>query len=424
MNKIKISKLKNKLPLIVIPMLGTKTVTVLVVVKTGSKNEAKADSGLSHFVEHMFFKGTARRPNTLTLASELDALGGEYNAFTGKDYTGYFVKTEAHKLSEALDLLSDMLINSKFEAEEIEREKGVIIEEINMYEDNPMAQMEDVFEELLYGDTPAGRYTIGTKENVNSFKREDFKRYLKTQYGVNSTFVIVAGNVKLDQVAKSANKLFKDCPVNKFRSKAKLVEKQNAPALKIKIKAIDQSHLSLGVRTFPMGHKDEFAVKILAVILGGSMSSRLFIELRERRGLAYYVRTRNEQYTDSGYLVTQAGVPKDKVEESARLIVEAYQKMVDEDVTIAELKRAKDLYSGRLAIQLEASDDVANWYAGRAVMERALVSPEEFLQKIKAVTISDIRRVAKNIFVEKNLNLAVIGSQADAKKLQAALKIK
>ncbi len=424
MNKIKISKLKNKLPLIVIPMMGTKTVTVLVVVKTGSKNESKADSGLSHFVEHMFFKGTKIRPNTLALASELDALGGEYNAFTGKEYTGYFVKAEAHKLPEALDILSDMLINSNFEPEEIEREKGVIIEEINMYEDNPRAQIEDIFEELLYGDTPAGRYTIGTKGTVSSFKQVDFKRYLKTQYGVNSTFVIVAGNIKFDQVTKSVNKLFKDYPVNKFRSKVKLVEKQSVPALKIKIKATDQSHLSVGVRTFPVGHKDEFALKLLAVILGGSMSSRLFIELRERRGLAYYVRTNNEHYTDSGYLVTQAGVPKDKLEESAQLIVAAYQKMIDEDVTEAELKRAKDLYSGRLAIQLEASDDVANWYAGRAVMERSLIAPEEFLQKIKAVTISDIRRVAKNIFVEKNLNLAVIGSRADEKQLRAALKIK
>jgi len=422
MNKIKISKLKNNLPLLVIPMVGTKTVTVLVVVKTGSKHETKAESGLSHFVEHMFFKGTTRRPNTLALASELDALGGEYNAFTSKEYTGYFVKAEAHKLPKALDIISDMLINSTFSAEEIAREKGVIIEEVNMYEDNPMAQIEDIFEELLYGDTPAGRFTIGTKENIMSFQREDFMKYLKTQYGVNSTFVVVAGNIKLAAAVSAANKLFNNYPNNKFRQKEKLVEKQTAPALKIKIKPTDQSHLCLGVRTFPAGHRDEYAAKILAVILGGSMSSRLFIELRERRGLAYYVKTHNEYYTDSGYLVTQAGVPKDKLEESVQVIMAEYARMIKTEVTKAELQRAKDLYSGRLAIQLEASDDVANWYASQMVTKKELINPDQFLKKIKAIKVSDIKRVAKNIFINKNLNLATIGSQADAKKLKAILK--
>ena len=422
MNKIKISKLKNKLPLLVIPMVGTKTVTVLVVVKTGSKHETKAESGLSHFVEHMFFKGTARRPNILALASELDALGGEYNAFTSKEYTGYFVKAEAHKLFKALDIISDMLINSTFLAEEIAREKGVIIEEVNMYEDNPMAQIEDIFEELLYGDTPAGRFTIGTKENIMSFQREDFMKYLETQYGVNSTFVVVAGNIKFPEAVRAANKLFLNYPNNKFRQKEKLVEKQTVPALKIKIKPTDQSHLCLGVRTFPAGHKDEYAAKILAVILGGSMSSRLFIELRERRGLAYYIKAHNEYYTDSGYLVTQAGVPKDKLEESVRVIMAEYAKMTKTEVTKEELQRAKDLYSGRLAIQLEASDDVANWYASQMVTKKELINPDQFLKKIKAIKASDIKRVAKNIFINKNLNLATIGSSTDAKKLKAILK--
>ena len=422
MNKIKISKLKNKLPLLVIPMVGTKTVTVLVVVKTGSKHETKAESGLSHFVELMFFKGTARRPNILALASELDVLGGEYNAFTSKEYTGYFVKAEAHKLFKALDIISDMLINSTFLAEEIAREKGVIIEEVNMYEDNPMAQIEDIFEELLYGDTPAGRFTIGTKENIMSFQREDFMKYLETQYGVNSTFVVVAGNIKFPEAVRAANKLFLNYPNNKFRQKEKLVEKQTVPALKIKIKPTDQSHLCLGVRTFPAGHKDEYAAKILAVILGGSMSSRLFIELRERRGLAYYIKAHNEYYTDSGYLVTQAGVPKDKLEESVRVIMAEYAKMTKTEVTKEELQRAKDLYSGRLAIQLEASDDVANWYASQMVTKKELINPDQFLKKIKAIKASDIKRVAKNIFINKNLNLATIGSSTDAKKLKAILK--
>ncbi len=422
MAKIKVLRLKNKLPLIVVPMSGTKTATVLVVVKTGSKHETRAESGLSHFVEHMFFKGTNKRPNTLALASELDSLGGEYNAFTSKEYTGYWVKSEAHRLGEALDILSDMLINSRFEAEEIEREKGVIIEEINMYEDNPMSQIEDIFEGLLYGDTPAGWDTIGTKATVSSFGRDDFMKYMETQYGVNSTFIIVAGNVSPASVNKAAEKFFAGYRKNKFRDKERVKEKQSAPALKIKLKPTDQSHLCLGVRTFPSGHKDEFAAKLLAVILGGSMSSRLFTELRERRGLAYYVRTQNEYYTDTGYLSTRAGVPKDKVEESVAVILDGYKKMMAELVTEEELTRAKDLFAGRLAIQLESSDDVANWYARQAVMRQDLIGPEEFLRKVKAVTPKDIQRVAKKIFVNQGLNLAVISGQADELKLKDILK--
>jgi predicted Zn-dependent peptidase len=218
MNKYKVNILSNKIPLITVPIKGAPTATVLVIIKAGSKYENAANNGLSHFLEHMFFKGTIKRPNTLALSSELDSLGGEYNAFTGKEFTGYWVKVAAQKLPAALDIVSDMLLHSKIEAEEIEREKGVIIEELNMYEDNPMMHVEDVFESCLYGDTPAGWETIGTKKNISGFKRADFIKYLEAQYGSRSTYIILVGGLK-EAAKKTAAKMFSEFRLNKWRDK-------------------------------------------------------------------------------------------------------------------------------------------------------------------------------------------------------------
>lgn len=416
--------LSNKIPLILAPMPGVKTATALVMVKTGSKYEKREESGLSHFLEHMFFKGTLKRPDTLSLSAELDALGGEYNAFTSKEYTGYYVKTAAGKLPIALEILGDMLSNSKFETEEIEREKGVIIEELNMYEDNPMMHVEDVLESCLYGDTPAGWDTIGTKKNIQSFKRADFLRYFRRQYGAKSVSVILSGAIyKNDKEA--AAKIFGSLPLNPWRDKAAVKEKQARPAFKAVAKATDQINLALALRTVPVGHPQEPALKLLSVILGGSMSSRLFISLRERSGLAYYVKTTTEFYSDSGYLSTQAGIPKGKTEEAVKIIISEYRRIANEDVSAEELKRAKDIISGRLLMQLEASDELASWYGRQAVLRNRLSDPDELEKKLKALTLADIRRAAAMIMKNDGLNLALIGlvSAAEKKRIEAALQL-
>jgi predicted Zn-dependent peptidase len=408
MNKYKVQLLSNKMPLITIPIKGAPTATALVMVKTGSKYETRADNGLSHFLEHMFFKGTQRRPTTLSLSSELDALGGEYNAFTSKEYTGYWIKVAAPKIRKAMDVVSDMLLNSKFEETEIEREKGVIVEEVNMYEDNPLMHVEDVFESCLYGDTPAGWETIGTKKNIRGFKREDFLNYLKRQYGSRSMYVILAGGIT-EADKKAAAKMFKVFPANPWRDKAAVKEKQSSPRLLVAPKKIDQVNLSLGVRTYPIGHPEEFRLKLLSVILGGSMSSRLFINLRERHGLAYSVRTMSELYSDSGYLTTQAGVPTDKARAAVKIILEEYKRIATELVDAKELKRAKDLLSGKALLQMEATDDIATWYARQAIMRKKMMTPKEFLRAIRQVTAPQLLATAKKIFVNRGLNLAVIG---------------
>ncbi len=421
MNTYKKSLLSNKVPVFTVPIKGAKTTTALVLFKTGSKYENRENSGISHFLEHMFFKGTKKRPNTLILSGEMDSLGGEYNAFTSKEYTGYYFKVANNKLGRALDIMGDMLFNSLFDPKEIEREKGVIIEELNMYEDNPQMHIEDVFEDCLYGDTPAGWETIGTKKNIRSFTREDLIKYLQTQYGTKSVYIVIAGAIK-PQDKKIVEKIFRNFKDNKQIAKPAVIEKQKSPQFKISPKKTDQIALSLGVRAYPIDHPDEFKVKLLSVILGGSMSSRLFINLRERNGLAYSVRTNTEFYSDSGYLTTQAGVPADKTEAAIKIILSEYKKICHELAPAKELKRAQDMLQGRILLQMEASDNLANWYARQAMYRRKIMTPGDLIKKIKNITPEQIRQVARAVFKNQNLNLAIIGN-IKGEKLKPILKL-
>lgn len=425
----KLQKLSNGLSLLTAPIPGAKTAAVLVMVATGSKYETRQTSGLSHFLEHMFFKGTQKRPNTQIISSALDRVGGEYNAFTSKEYTGYWVKTASADFPLAIDVVADMLLGSKFDAEEIEREKGVIIEEVNMYLDNPIMRIEDVFEECLYGDTPAGWDTIGTKKNISGFKRQDFINYFKSQYRTSNSFVCLAGDLPKN-VVKLAEQHFQGWNKGKAKPKLAVKEKQSRPAIKIEYKKTDQAHLSLGVRTQPHNAPDEFILKIISTILGGSMSSRLFLNLRERNGLCYYVRSGAEAYTDTGYLCTQAGVPVDKVEKAIAIILQEYKRLASELVSADELKKVKQFISGRVLLQLEGPDDVANWYARQLVLNcqqprgtsRPLMTPAQFLAKIKKIGPEDIRRVAKQIFDPSQLNLAIIGPYTKEAPFRKLLK--
>ncbi len=420
MNKYRKEVLSNGVPLYLVPIKGAKTATILFMFKTGSRYETRENNGISHFLEHLFFKGTKSRPNTINLAGELDSLGCEFNAFTAKEYTGYWIRIAQEKIKYSLDILGDMLLNSKFEAEEIEREKGVIIEELNMYEDNPMMHIEDVLESCLYGDTPAGWETVGTKKNIQNFKREDFIKYFKSQYGAKSLQVILAGGVSQKDKLMT-EKLLLEFPKNNWRNKKKVIEKQKSPQLLVVNKKNDQLNLSLAVRAHAIGHKEEFVVKLLSIILGGAMSSRLFIRLRERNGLAYYVKTSTEFHSDSGYLTTQAGVPLEKTEQAIRIILEEYTRLTKEIVSDKELKRAKDLLKGRVLLQMETSDNIATWYARQAVLRNKVLTPGDFLREINKIKPVDLQKVAKNIFVNSGLNLAMIG-QVKADKFKKLLK--
>lgn len=422
----KIKTLNSGLEIISAPIAGAKTITLLFMAATGSRFENEQNSGISHFLEHMFFKGTVRRPTTLKISSELDKIGGEYNAFTGKEYTGYYIKAEAGNLKLCLDVLSDMLLNSRFAAEEIEREKGVIIEELNMYLDNPLYYIEDLFESCLYGDTPAGRDTIGTRETIGKMSRPDLLKYFGAQYSSSQSVICLAGKAGSAEI-KLAEKYFKKFSKKNYADKPPTDDKQARAKVILHYKKTDQAHLSLGARALPYAHSDEPAVKLLAMILGGSMSSRLFTELRERNGLAYYVRTQDEPYTDSGYLTTQAGVPVLKLKQAVKIILSEYGKMKNQLVGAEELNRAKQGLIGRAALQLEGSDSIASWYGRQAIMlkeqkrREALLTPEKYFARIRKVTAADIKRAARRIFVDDKLNLAVIGPYRDKGEMEKML---
>lgn len=401
--------LNNGLRVVLVPMESTQAVTVLVLVATGSKYENKQNNGISHFLEHMFFKGTKKRPSTLAIAEELDRVGGEYNAFTGKEFTGYYAKVDYKHLDLALDIVSDIFLNSKLEPVEIDKEKKVIIEEIKMYQDTPMQHVVKLWEDLLYQDQPAGWHIAGTPETVSRVKQDDLFNYLSKHYLAANTLVCLAGKIDSQKVLPKIEEYFKAIRPGSPPSKEPVKEKQLKAGVLCQYKKTDQTHLCLGVRAYGLFHPDRYTLSILSVLLGGFMSSRLWIAVREQKALAYYVRTSVQEYTDSGYLVTQAGVDHQKVDEAIKTILDEYEKIKADGIGEQELLKTKDHIKGSLILELEGSDEMASWLAGQEILEKEILTPEQVFAMIDKVTIEDIRRVAKDIFKKEKLNLALIG---------------
>src|SRR3989344_8740515 len=303
--------LQSGLRIVTVPMKNAKSVTVLILVGTGSKYETKDVNGISHFLEHLFFKGTKKRPTTLKISETLDMIGGAYNAFTSKEVTGFWAKVDKKHIDVALDWIADMFLHSKFDDQEIEREKGVVIEELNMYLDMPSAYVSELFEDLLYGDQPAGWRIVGEKEHINGFTREKVLGYYASHYAPHNTVICVAGDIKAKQIERKMHTYFADIKKGQAPAKLPVQEVQLKPGVLIHHKKTDQTHFCLGVRTFNMFNPKKYALSLLAVMLGGNMSSRLFISVRERNSLAYYIHTTFDTTTDTGYLVTQAGIKND-----------------------------------------------------------------------------------------------------------------
>jgi len=413
--------LKNGLRIITMPQKSTQAVTVLVLVGTGSKYEKKDINGISHFLEHMFFKGTKNRPDKLEIAETLDKIGGIYNAFTGEDYTGYFAKVAASQLDVALDWVSDIFLNSLLPEKEMEKEKGVITEEINMIYDNPMAHVGVLWSKLLYGDQPAGWDIAGTKESVSRMTRQKLSDYMGSQYVASNTIVCVAGQIKNDTEDK-IKKYFSGSKDGSFAPKAKVVERQTQPECLLHFKETDQTHLCFGARAYNLFHPQRYAQDILGVILGGMMSSRLFMEVRDKLGLAYYIRTEAEANPDTGYLVTQAGVDNKNAEKAVAVILKEYKKISQERVSPKELKKVKDFMKGKMTLLLESSDAVASFCGIQALLENDILTPEEIYAKINKVSAADVLKVAKDIFRPENLNLALVGPFKDKELFEKIIK--
>ena len=414
---------ESGLRLVSIPMEGTKTATVLVLVGTGSKYETKEINGISHFLEHMMFKGTTKRPGKMDIARELDAIGAEYNAFTGEEYTGYYAKASMEKLDTIMDVVFDIFLNSKLAQEDIDTERGVIVEELNMYRDMPQRYIYDLFKKLLYGDQPAGWDIAGEKETVMSLKREQFVNYFNTHYVAKNTIIAIAGNVDPEIIKKKAGEYFSAIRDGNLVTKLPVTEKQSESALLVHYKKTDQTHFLLGFRSCNMYDKRKYALGVLGTVLGGGMSSRLFEEVRDKRGLAYYIGADNDTATDTGYFIVKAGVNNEKVYEAIKVVLDEIRKIKDGGITAEELQRAKDNISGSMALGLEHSDAVANAYAGPVLFENKVLTPEEELGKIKKVTLEEVHQVAKDIFDDNKLNLAIIGPFEDEEPFKKILKI-
>src|SRR5881398_2860958 len=402
-------------------MESAQSVTCAIMLAAGSRYETPDTNGIAHFAEHMFFKGTERRPTARDISKEVDAIGGEFNAFTSKEYTGYYVKCAAESRDVALDVLVDMLRHSKFDSDEIEREKGVIIEEMNMYYDTPRDYIGGVYEELLYDDQPLGWDIIGRKETVRGAKRDSFTGYVDRWYRPSRMVVGVGGKIG-DGLRERVEELLGDHEEAETGGPEPIrLTEQNGARVKVHTKASDQAHVCIGVHSYPLEHPDRYVLQVLATVLGGGMSSRLFTEVRERRGLAYYVYGLNHSYTDAGTLYAQAGVDIARIDDAVSTIAAELRTIAEDAVPQEELEKAKSFAKGRFVLQLETSQGLIMFGLRREVLESRTPDPQEVLAELEKVTAEDVQRVARDVIEANGLNLAVIGPFDDAERFEKLL---
>lgn len=414
-NGVRVVKAHNK---------NIETVTLLALFGVGSREEKGKTEGIAHFLEHMLLKGTEKRPRGIEINKELDAVGASNNAFTGKEYTGFWIKSGKKDLTLALDLTSDTLLHSLFAPKEIKTEKGPVLEEIKMYEDAPMRDISSVFEQLLFDGHGLGHDQLGTAENVKNFSRKDLISFYRKHYRADNLVLAISGNFDENKIDKEIKKFFSAFDGKKSKTEqTSFSSRQEKPEVLLRYKKTDQTNFSLGFRAFATGHKDEYILDVLNIILGGNDSSRLFEAVREKEGLAYYIYSYCCDYRDAGYITVQSGVGNDQCEKSIALILEEIRKIREQGISEDELQRAKSFVEGKMAISLESSSAVADFIATQEISTGKILTPKEKFDKINAVTREDVGRVAREIFIEEKLNLALIGPFKNKKNFEKLLKI-
>lgn len=413
----------NGLRLVTKKLEGTQSATVLILVGAGSRYETKKINGISHFLEHMFFKGAKKYKNAKEVSEAIDAIGGDFNAFTGKEYVGYYVKAASHHIDTAMDVLSDMLIHSKFDPHEINKERGVILEEYNMYQDTPMYQVGWDFERLMYGDQPMGWDQVGTKELIGSVTHEDFMKYFKALYTPDNIVISVAGNISHDEISRKIKKFFKFKDGEKAFHFSALQPNHGHERVFLHNKKTEQAHVVVGFPAYLEEHADHYVEKVLSVILGGNMSSRMFLAVREAKGLAYYIHTTTDDYIDTGIISTRAGVDVKRIKLAIQAICEEYKRIRGEKISAAELKKAKEYLKGKFALRLEDSEEFAHLNGKQELLHAKIKTPEQIAKEIDKVTAADIARVSSDLLKEKELRLAVIGPYEKKEEFEEILKI-
>ncbi len=419
-------QLKNGMQAILVPQKGATSTTVMVFVKVGSRYESKKTNGASHFIEHLMFKGTKKRPDALKISKELDQYGAEFNAFTSKDMTAYYIKMDAKETARAIDILHDMLFHSLYKAEEIDRERGVIIEEINMYEDNPRMHIEDLLEGALFPSNTLGWPITGPREIIKTISHDELVQYRDSYYIPSRMVVVISGKI-IPEVWTLLEKTFGNAkqptrPVDEPFAPFVIPETLPEP-LKFQTKETEQVQLGMAFLGFPYNDGRLPAANLLATMLGGGMSSRLFIEVRERRGLCYSISATHQPLEDTGAFTIMAGLEKTRVQEAIKVIWQELNKMIEKPVPAVNLRHAKDHLRGRLMLSFEDSANQAEWYGKQWTFQRKLLTPEERLKQMESVTARDIHQVAKDLFHKEKMAASLIGPFKTKTEVEHLFKI-
>ena len=420
--------LKNGLRIITSEMPNMKSVASIILIGAGSRYENKKNNGISHFLEHMFFKGTKKRPNQKQISETIEKIGGQVNAFTSFDHTGFWTKVPKKHFKLGIEFLSDLILNSLIKQEEIEKEKGVILEEINMYLDNPQSYVALLIHQLMWKNQDLGFDPLGKKEIIKKISREDFVKYIHNLYQPSNIVISMSGDIKHEQIVEEVKKIFekiKNKPIKKFK-KAK--DQQNKPQILLHKKDTDQAHLCLSLKSNELSYNNsqKTVYQILNTILGRSMSSRLFIEIREKKSLAYYVYSSIDSFDETGALIVHAGLNVKKIHQAINIITKEFNKLKNIKVPQAELNKIKEYLKGNLLLETDDTDFICNWYGLKELFSsQKIQTPEEKVAEIEKVTVNDIQIAAKKIFKTNKLNLAIISSfgEKDKKTFLPLLKI-
>lgn len=416
--------LPNGVRVIVVPAHDNPSTTVMVACETGSHHESKKENGLSHFLEHMLFKGTPTRPSAFSVTSELDAVGAESNAYTSHDVTAYHAKSQKKHWEKLLEVVSDIYLNPAFPSADLEKERGVITQEIQMYNDLPHHRVWLVLVKLLYGETPAGRPIIGLKENIKKFSRQDFLAYHRKHYISSKTIVVISGDVTPKVAVEAAKKIFGALPAVEKRTREVIKEKQKAPKIAVEKKKSDQTHIILALRGYKTHDKRSIVASVLMGVLGSGSSSRLWQRLREEMGACYYVHAYNESSSDHGLSGISTGIDQKRAPEVTKAIIDECKRLTYEKVEDKELQKVKDYKVSHLYMGLETTDALANYYLSEEIVHGTARNPEELEKEIRKVTAEDVMEVAKDLFRDEKLNLAIVGPVTDPKGIKKVLTFK
>jgi predicted Zn-dependent peptidase len=388
----------------------------------GSRYEIDSEAGISHFIEHLCFKGTDKRRTAKEISEAIEGVGGILNGGTDKELTTYWCRVTSEHFLLALDVLIDLLRGSRFAAEDIDRERQVIIEEINMSLDSPRQRVAMLIDEIIWPGQPLGREIAGNRETITALTRQQILDFFSSAYLPNNIVISIAGDIEQKQIQDTVTKALGGWKRNKVSAGFPNSSNQEAARLKIEFRETEQVQLCLAVPGFSYFDPDRFAVDLLSTVLGEGMSSRLFTEIREQQGLAYDIHSYADHFADSGAVIIYAGVDSSRVDNALSAIIDQLSK-IKEHISDAELKKAKEMAKGRLLLSLESSGNVAGWLGAQELLTKRILTPDEVISLVEAITIEDLKRVARQLFTGEKLNLAIVGPVKKEEPLAKLLKL-